>query len=363
MKVLIINTVRFKLNGISAVIKNYYQVIKKKNIQMDFLTIDTPSKEYVDFFKENCLECYILSKRNVIKYIFCIIKLCRENKYDIVHIHGNSASMAIELIAVALAGIKVRITHSHNTATMHPWMHKILFPIFSNLCTVRLACGKDAGKWLYRNEKFIVLNNAIETNKYSFIESARNKVRKELGIKNNEILLGHVGNFVEQKNHEFLINIFYEVHRTNEEFKLILVSDGVLMPTIKKKVHLLGLDQSVIFLGKTINVQNYLNAMDLFLLPSLYEGMPLVLIEAQASGLPSLVSNTITKEADLTNTSIYLSIKKIELWVDIIKKKKYIGKARSECSKQNIVKIKQKSYDIQQNADKLYQIYMNGCKK
>lgn len=189
---------------------------------------------------------------------------------SIVHIHGNSANMAIELLAVTFGGVKVKITHSHNTATMHPCMHKMLWPLFAKLCTVRLACGEDAGKWLYREQKFTVLNNGIETNKYLFSDSVRSITRKELGVKENEILLGHIGNFIEQKNHTFLIDIFSEVHRANPEFKLLLISDGMLMPTIKDKVHSLELDDAVVFLGKTMNVQNYLSAMDLFLLPSLH---------------------------------------------------------------------------------------------
>ena len=194
------------------------------------------------------------------------------------------------------------------------------------LCTVRLACGEDAGKWLYREQKFTVLNNGIETNKYLFSDSVRSITRKELGVKENEILLGHIGNFIEQKNHTFLIDIFSEVHRTNPEFKLLLISDGMLMPTIKDKVHSLELDDAVVFLGKTMNVQNYLSAMDLFLLPSLHEGLPLVLVEAQASGLTCVVSDTVAREADLTETSWYLPISTVEPWSKIIRDKNYLGK-------------------------------------
>ena len=163
MKVLVINTVRFKLNGISAVIKNYYQAMDKKNLQMDFVAIDEPSDEYRSFFEESHLRCYVFHKKNIVNYFCKILELCRKEKYNIVHIHGNSANMAIELFAVALGGVKVRITHSHNTATMHPFMHNLLWPIFSELCTTRLACGEDAGKWLYRDKKFTVLNNGIQT--------------------------------------------------------------------------------------------------------------------------------------------------------------------------------------------------------
>lgn len=360
-KILVINTVRFKLNGISAVIKNYYCAMNRENIKMDFLAIDDPSEEYRSFFVENNLRCFVFYKKHLVEYFNRIIRLCRQEKYDIVHVHGNSANMVVELLAATLGGVKIKITHSHNTATMHPCMHKILWPIFSKLCTVRLACGEDAGKWLYRKDEFTVLNNGIETKKYLFSNSIRNATREELGIKKNEILLGHIGNFIEQKNHKFLIDIFSEVHKTNPEFKLLLVSDGMLVPVIKDKVHSLGLDDAVIFLGKTMNVQNYLNAMDLFLLPSLHEGLPLVLVEAQASGLTCVVSDTVAKEANLTNTNNYLSINKVEPWTELIKKKEYLTWNRNERSKENVEKIKEKGYDIEQNADYLRQVYIESC--
>ena len=363
IKILVINTVRFKLNGISAVIKNYYRAMDKENIKMDFLAIDDPSEEYQAFFEENNLNCFVQYKKNIVDYFKGIIKLCRQEKYDIVHIHGNSANMAIELLAVTFGGVKVKITHSHNTATMHPCMHKMLWPLFAKLCTVRLACGEDAGKWLYREQKFTVLNNGIETNKYLFSDSVRSITRKELGVKENEILLGHIGNFIEQKNHTFLIDIFSEVHRANPEFKLLLISDGMLMPTIKDKVHSLELDDAVVFLGKTMNVQNYLSAMDLFLLPSLHEGLPLVLVEAQASGLICVVSDTVAREADLTETSLYLPISTVEPWSKVIRDKNYLDKNRNKRSKQNIERIKEKGYDIEQNANLLRQIFIDSCEE
>ena len=269
--------------------------------------------------------------------------------------------MAIELFAVALGGVKVRIAHSHNTATMHPFMHNLLWPMFSKLCTTRLACGEDAGKWLYRDKSFTVLNNGIQTKDYAFSEEKRNAVRKELGIQDDEVLLGHVGNFIEQKNHSFLIDIFSKVHSENPKYKLLLISDGMLMLMIKDKVHSLGLDDAVIFLGKTLKVSEYLQGMDLFLLPSLHEGLPVVLVEAQAAGLICAVSNTVAKEADLTESSVFLPIDSTAPWAEAVKKLGYKTRNREEDSTNNIALIKEKGYDIEQNADKLRQIYVNAC--
>lgn len=363
INVLVINTVRFKLNGISAVIRNYYQAMDKKYFQIDFLAIDDPSEEYRCFFEENHLNYFVFHKKSVLSYFYGIMKLCLREKYDIVHVHGNSANMAVELLAVTFGGVKVRITHSHNTATMHPFMHNMLWSIFSKLCTIRLACGEDAGKWLYREKNFMVLKNGIEAKKYLFSDTIRSVIREELGIQADDFLLGHIGNFIEQKNHVFLIESFFEVYKRNPKSKLLLISDGMLMPVIKEKVHSLGLDEVVIFLGKTMNVQNYLHAMDLFLLPSLHEGLPLVLVEAQASGLVCVVSDRVAKEADLTKTSIYLPIDTVVPWVEVIEKQKYNKEGRRENSEKNISRIKEKGYDIERNANELSRIYMNACEE
>ncbi len=362
IKILIINTVRFKLNGISAVIKNYYQAMNKDGLKIDFLAVDTPSSEYQRFFEENECACYALNKRNIVKYFLDIIKICRIEKYDLVHIHGNSANMAIELMAVMFGGVKSRIVHSHNTATLHPVTHKVLWPIFSALCTTRLACGEDAGKWLYRNKSFTVLKNGIDVSKYQESLDIRMQYRKLLKIGKDEILVGHVGNFIEQKNHTYLIDVFKELHETNSAAKLLLISDGMLMTAIKKKVELLHLEDSVIFLGKTMEVEKYLQAIDIFLLPSLHEGLPLVLIEAQAAGLPCVVSDTVSQEVDLTGDCLFLPIDKGSI-KDWVKETLRLCQKNNECnrlktSEINQKRIRDKGYDITQNSNTLRQIYI-----
>ena len=205
------------------------------------------------------------------------------------------------------------------------------------------------------------MNNGIQTKDYTFSEEKRDAVRKELGIQDDEVLLGHVGNFIEQKNHSFLIDIFSEIHSANPKYKLLLISDGMLMPIIKDKVYSLGLDDAVIFLGKTLKVSDYLQAMDLFLLPSLHEGLPVVLVEAQAAGLICVVSSTVAKEADLTESCFFLPIDSTAPWAEAVKKLKYMKRNREENSTNNIALIREKGYDIEENADKLRQIYVNAC--
>lgn len=367
IKILVINTVRFKLNGISAVIKNYYQAMDKENMKMDFLAIDDPSDEYRAFFEKNHLNCFVFHKKNIASYFSRIIRLCRQEKYDIVHVHGNSANMAIELLAAALGGVKHRTAHSHNTATLHPLTHRILSPLFSALCTTRLACGEDAGKWLYRNKNFTTLKNGIDVSKFKIVPDIRTEYRKRLQIGKDDILIGHVGNFIEQKNHTYLIDIFSEIHQYEPNAKLLLISDGMLLNDIKEKVRQLHLDNFVIFLGKTMEVEKYLQAMDVFLFPSLHEGLPLVLVEAQASGLPCIVSETVSKEADLIGKCKYLPIGKADIknWVKEVLVLYHENAVcnRSEISEINQRIIRDKGYDIAQNANILRQIYIDICEE
>lgn len=363
IRILVINTVRFKLNGISAVIKNYYNAMEKADLYMEFVAIDNPVEEFVEFFEQNNLKCHVIYKNNLFKYFFRLLDIAEKGKFDIVHIHGNSANMAIELLACFLAGVNIRIAHSHNTLSLHPMMHNLLFPFFTLLCTERFACGQDAGKWLFHNKSFIEIKNGIEVNKYLYNCDERKKIRLSLGIE-DKLVIGHVGNFIEQKNHIFLIDIFAELIKMNSDYYLLLISDGYLMDEIRSKVDELGIQKSVMFVGKTQNVSLYLQAMDIFMLPSLHEGLPLVLVEAQAAGLPCIVSDTVAREANLTNSVKYLPIQTIGPWVETIKSldtPKLVAE-RAERMLEWTPMILKSGYDIKQNAKLLKKCYLDAIK-
>lgn len=361
MKVLVINTVRFKLNGISAVIMNYYKAMDKQNLQMDFVAIDEPTQEYKELFNEYDLKCFVVKKSNLMKYFLKLISVAKRGHYDIAHIHGNSANMAIELLACWVAGIKVRISHSHNTSTLHPLMHQILFPLFTLLCTNRLACGKDAGKWLYHEKGFIEINNGIDLKLYRYNKEIRREYRDKIGSR-EKIVIGHVGNFIEQKNHTFLLDVYAELISNNKNYLLLLISDGYLLDSMKDKAKTLGIQDNILFLGKTSVVENYLQAMDMFLLPSLHEGLPVVLVEAQAAGLPCIVADTVAREANLTKSMKFVSIQNPNDWVQEIMDTtvKLEQSDRDAICEEWQIMIANLGYDINQNANvmkELYQIY------
>lgn len=358
MKILVINTVRFKMNGISAVIMNYYNAMDMKDIKMEFVAIDDPSVEYKEIFSKNSICYYVVKKKNIFKYFLNLYRVAKQGNYDIVHIHGNSANMAIELLACYFAGIKIRIAHSHNTSTLHPKMHKLLHPLFTLLCTNRFACGKDAGKWLFEDKPFIELKNGINLDEFYYNEATCNTYRNKIKAKNRTVI-GHIGNFIDQKNHGFLLDIFADLIKKDKNYLLLLISDGPLFENIKQKAHELNLDGNILFLGKTTDIKNYLQAMDIFILPSLYEGLPLVLVEAQASGLPCIVSNKVDREVDLTNSMRFVPIKNPNDWVEVIEFEtlKLNKRNRSDIQNDWKDKIIESGFDISKNAEYLKSLY------
>ena len=205
----------------------------------------------------------------------------------------NSAVMLYPLIAAKISNVKVIIAHSHNASSDKGILKKMLhninknfIPLFANHF---FACSNKAGKWFYskkimNSKNYFVINNCIDIDKFKFNYETRNNKRKELHLKNENIVVGHVGRFNKQKNHTFLIDIFNEAYKENDKLRLVMVGIGPLMNKIKKKVIQLNLSDAVLFLGQRSDVNELMQAMDIFILPSLYEGLPLVGVEAQTSG-------------------------------------------------------------------------------
>lgn len=320
INVLMVCTVELDRNGIAAFIMNYSEKLISEFIQIDIVAPNIVKSENIkDIASKNGILIYELPmrKENTLKYFLKLINIMRQRKYNIVHIHGNSCTMAIELTAAMLAGCRVRIAHSHNTTCQHQRMHKLLRPLFEITCTNRLACGQEAGKWLYKNKKFTVMKNGIDSRKYSFCKNIRTRIRRELGVKENQILLGNVGEFSYQKNQKFIINLMKELEKRNPgRYHAVLIGDGEELKEIKQEIQKYGMRDIITLTGVCDHVSDYLQAMDCFLLPSRYEGVPFVLIEAQASGLCCVVSDQVSNEADFTGNLQYLPIDQGEIvWV------------------------------------------------
>ena len=359
MKVLIINTVRFRLNGITSVIMNYYRNMDKRDVQTDFVVVNEISQEYCRELEADGCHIHLLPrKKNPLAYMLGLFRIMRRNRYDIVHIHGNSAMMLFDVLPARLAGVPVRIVHSHNTTCSHMKLHKLLLPWFRKCYTHGFACGQEAGKWLFGQESFVELKNGINLRAYRYDESVRKDFREKIHA-GEKIVLGHVGNFIEQKNHSFLLDWYAKLAGDNDNYLLLLISDGALLEPMKQKAEQLNLQDKVLFLGKTTEVPGYLQAMDAFVLPSLHEGLPVVLIEAQAAGLPCYVSDRVTPQADLTHSLTFLPIDDASVWSQRLAEEtqrwKNSDRNRNCADWQQMIAAE--GYDVTQNAGRLMQLY------
>lgn len=364
MKVLIISTVRFRLNGITSVIMNYYRKMDKSNMKIDFLVINEISEEYRKELQSNGSKIFYLPRKdNVIKYMHGLKDILKNNKYDVIHIHGNSSLMAIETTIAKFSNVPIRIVHSHNTTCSYKVLNKLLYPALKRTANYGFACGEEAGKWLFKNNNYEIIKNGIDLSIFNYDEEKRREFRNKINAGNRKVI-GHVGNFIFQKNHEFLIDSFSELIKKDKNYLLLLISDGVLLEQMKEKVNKLGISKNVLFLGKTTEVSSYLQAMDIFILPSKFEGLPVVLIEAQALGLPCVVSDKVSNEAKLTDLIEFLPIDDTSVWANKILNID-ISNRKNRCNNAHKT-IDETGYNVAKNAYKmksLYEKYLKENKK
>ena len=359
MKILQIPTGGLFSDGILSCIVEYMTAMDKSGMDIQVLATNNPENSVVEKVENS--GCRVVSipyrKKNIVKYFFVLYRYISKEKIDIVHVHGSSAIMSVELVAARLAGCKVRIAHSHNTTCENPKADKILRPIFNRNYTVAFACGQEAGRWMFGKRKFTVIPNGRNLKKHEYSPAKRSEYRNRLGIPLDVLVVGHVGRFNRQKNHEYLVRIFREVYKKNRNSYLVLVGTGEKVEAIKTLVKKLELGKNVIFTGMIENISDYLSAFDVMLLPSLYEGLPLVVIEWQIAGLPCIVSDTVTKECAITSLVKFESIKKEpEAWANDIRN---LALQDRNDSKEVIFKeIKAAGYDIERGAVWLKQMYL-----
>lgn len=331
--------------GVESVVINYYRHIDRSKIQFDFICDnDSRGIPYEEIKNLGGRVILVPPYQKVFKYKKELTKIFKENKYKIVHSHINTLSI-FPLRVAKKSGVPVRIAHSHSTTNKKEWkknlIKQLLRPFSKVYATDYFACTEYAGKWLFGDKEFkkgniFILNNAIDLETFKYDEKIRNKKRRKLGIENNTLVIGHVGRFVEQKNHRFLIDIFNEIHKKNSNSVLILVGKGPLMKEVKEKVKRLKLTECVIFLGQINYVNEMYQAFDMLVLPSLYEGLGLVLVEAQCSGLPCVCSTEVPEIVKINNDLQFINLKsKPQIWSECILEKARDGKRISylaECS-------------------------------
>lgn len=364
MNILFVNTVPTEENGITNVIFNLLSAFPKGLDSIGYVAINKPTLKYAKLIRELGLRLFVLPRKitSPIEYIKRLRIVAKE--YDIMHVHGNSATMVLEMIAAKLAGVKLRIAHSHNTTCEKKLIDKMMRPLFYSLCNGRLACGVEAGKWLFGKRHFKIINNGIDSDRFRFNQTSRGKIREQYGM-TEKIVVGNVGNLLIQKNHTFLLDIFSELSKTISNSILLLVGDGPLKKRLQEKAEILGIKDKVIFTGSIDNPEDYMSTMDIVVMPSLFEGLPLTLVEEQANGLSCIVSDAITRDVNLTANVKFLPLNgDVKKWAStvlmIIHKDNY---SREDKTNDAIGKIRSKKFDINTIAKDLKNYYYDQLKK
>lgn len=345
--------------GLETMLMNYYRNIDRTKVQFDFLIHRLEKSDYEDEIKSlggniyrfSPLNPLSFSYRNELKYFFSLHK-----EYNIVHCHLDCMS-SLPLYYAKKAGIKRRIAHSHNSNQDKNL--KYILKLFykrkiSKMATDLFSCGEKAGKWMFNKNSFKVINNAIETSKYIYDECKRDEMKKELSLDNN-FVIGHVGRFNEQKNHNFIIDIFYELTKLNDNAHLLLIGEGDLKESIIAKVEALNILDKVTFYGLCDHVNDILQAFDVFLFPSIYEGLPVTMVEAQASGLKCFISSKVPNECIITNNVTILNL--------IDSPKKWANEiniySQGYIRENMLLNIKGKGFDVEENVKGLERFYLN----
>lgn len=337
--------------GVEQVVMNYYRHVDRSKVQFDFI-VDADStlvpREEIGSLGGRVFE--IPPYQRPIAYQRALVALFREERWPIVHSHVNALSV-FPLRAAKRAGVPVRIAHSHSTSGRGEHARNALKWVlrrFSRVYPTNLAaCGVYAGEWLFgKGVNFEIVYNAIELDRFRFNPSARAEVRTELGIQDEVLVIGHIGRFVTQKNHAFLLEVFDRLVRSGVDAVLVLAGDGPLRPVVECKVRELGLFGRVRLLGQRGDTNRLYQAFDVFCLPSFYEGLGMVAVEAEASGLPCILSDAVPEDADPADTAVFLPTDNAEVWADIIT-------AHDTASRRDVESSAFVNYDIELAAPKL----------
>lgn len=349
--------------GLETMIMNYYHHIDRSKVQFDFLVHRDFRADYDDEIEALGGTIYRLPRlvpwsrryHAALDHFFNV-----HPEYRIVHVHQDCLSSVI-LKAAKEHGVPVRIAHSHNCSQDKNL--KYLIKLFymrqiPDYATALFSCGREAGDWMFRGKPYRLLNNAIDTQKFACSPETRTQMRRTLQIEEDAFVIGHVGRFDPQKNHTFLLDIFAELKQLQPNAVLLLVGDGDLRKEMEQKAESLGIGGSIIFTGIRSDVPDLMQAMDCFVFPSVYEGLPVSLVEAQAAGLPCLVSDGVPGTCALTGLVARIPLKDgPQHWARQIQSRR--GHPRADTRDE----ILSAGYDITGNARWLQNYYSEQWKK
>lgn len=347
--------------GLESMIMNYYRHIDREKVQFDFLVHRQERAAFDDEIESLGGRIYRLPRLVPWSksYLSALNHFFDEHpEYKVVHVHQDCLSSVILKVA-AQHNVSVRVAHSHSTNQnknlKYPiklWYKRSIPKYATNL----FACGKDAGDWMFGGASFQIINNAIDVAAYAYNPSKSQEMHRQLGLE-NEFTIGHVGRFNQPKNHPFLIDIFAALLKKEPNAVLLLAGGGEDMPKIQAKAQALGIAEHVRFLGVRSDVADLMQAMDVFVFPSLYEGLPVTMVEAQAAGLPCLISDKVPPECILTDGLVdILSLSAApETWAEKILEKREVPRTDRQSE------IAAHGFDITTEAVKLQEFYLEAA--
>lgn len=336
----------FIMDGTSGGVDNYIlhflDAVKEEGLQIDLLTNEADPELKERLLREYGSHLYeIANLHHPVRQFQQVRELIRREQYGMVYLNISTSMDCIAALAAWSMHVPRRMLHSHSGGNdCESAAKRAVFDTLQKICRTFLyragtefyACSKKAGYWMYPKKvvesgKFHVICNAVDQRRFSYHPEIREEIRKELGIE-DAFVIGHAGNFCYQKNHEFLIRVFEEIYRKNQKAVLLLVGRGIRMEQIRRQIKEAGLEKAVHFLGWRPDVERIFQAMDVFVLPSHFEGLPTVGVEAQCTGLPCVLSDTITAETKITENCMFLPAKEAPSeWADAILQ--MTGKERS----------------------------------
>lgn len=361
---------RLDRGGAETMVMNLYRKIDRTSVQFDFILHTQEECSYNEEVRRLGGRIFSIPQytaATAMRYRKMWRRFFDEHpEYRILHSHVRST--AALYLPIARRHHMITIIHSHNTSSgkgIRAAIKNIMqFPLRYQ-ADVLLACGRSAGEWLYgkracASERFHILPNAVELEKFRYVQAVRYRIRKELSCQDTELVIGHVGRFEEQKNHKFLLKVYAQIHRHRPDSRLLLIGEGLLEAEIRQWAKRLNLEESVYFMGNRNDVHKLMQAMDIFLFPSLFEGLPVTVVEAQASGLPVLMSDQITDEVMVTDLVHKLPLNSRngtagmeESWAE--EAVELAGTKRQD----RVVEMKEAGYDIDRSAQLIKDFYLD----
>lgn len=365
IKILYVNGGLMDRGGVTSVMMNYYLRFDSNKIKVDFLVhgygIGERDNEILDR-GDNIYRVPPKSKEPIKNY-YAISKIIKKGRYDIVHAHADSGNAYILSIAKKY-GVPIRISHSHNTNytisnKYRIWLNDLQKKKIYKYATHRWSCSRIAAEWLYgTTEHTCVIHNAIEVERFLFSNESRRKIRRQYGIDENYVMV-MIGRLDYQKNHSFMLDVIKTLGQKIPSLKLLIVGDGKLRGDLEEHAKRLGINEYIIFCGQVQNVNEYYSAADLFVMPSLFEGFPVSVVEAQVSGVPCLLSTAITSEVRVMENVEYLAIDDPAKWCNRMEQLTY-ERSRMNDSLQKVIDA---GYDIKNEAEKIQSKYIEMVNK